>query len=251
MLNIFNNGRNELDEIAFKEGTDKSRRKHFYTKWYNFYFNSLRHEKINFLEIGVKWGHSLLTWEKFFTNATIYGMDLHFLKNKKRDGMPNNIDKKFKIFIGDSGNKECLRKICDEVTKGFDIIVDDASHRSNHQIIAFNYLFPRLNPGGIYVIEDTFLSYNKCFHSKGFLTLMSFLKKRVDDVNFLGKYKWCNYDIIKEKEKTQEKVRDRRTKKGTTKVKINEYEDMIEAMHFYNGICFIFKRDEEIVNKKK
>jgi hypothetical protein len=36
----------------------------------------------------------------------------------------------------------------------FDIIIDDASHASHHQQNGFLELFPRLAPGGLYVIED-------------------------------------------------------------------------------------------------
>ncbi len=239
MLNIFNKN-NILDEIAFEEGTDKSKRKHLYTKWYDFYFSRIRKEEINFLEIGVKWGHSLLTWDRYFENGKVFGLDINFPKNKK--DMNKKVIDNFEIFVGDSGDKKILKEVCDNIPGGIDIIIDDASHKSNHQIIAFKYLFPRLNPGGIYVIEDTFLSYNKDFHSVGYPTLIRYLNRRVDDVNFSGRYKWCNYDIIKDMAKSQEKVRDRRTKKGYTKVTINKYENMIEAIHFYNGICFIFKR---------
>ena len=99
-----------------------------------------------------------------------------------------------------------------------------------------------MNPGGIYVIEDTFLSYNKHFQEKNKQTIMEFLFSRVDDVNFSGRYKWGDFEIIKEKYKTQEKIRDRRTIDGFTKVFMNKYEETIEAIHFYDGICFIFKR---------
>ncbi len=37
----------------------------------------------------------------------------------------------------------------------FDIIVDDGSHINKHVITTFNILFPLLNHGGLYVIEDT------------------------------------------------------------------------------------------------
>ena len=36
----------------------------------------------------------------------------------------------------------------------FDIIIDDGSHKMNHQQISFDVLFPHLKSGGIYVIED-------------------------------------------------------------------------------------------------
>ena len=37
---------------------------------------------------------------------------------------------------------------------GYDVIIDDASHASPHQQLAFRHLFPRLRSGGLYIIED-------------------------------------------------------------------------------------------------
>jgi hypothetical protein len=36
----------------------------------------------------------------------------------------------------------------------FDIIIDDASHASYHQQLAFKTLWKQLAPGGLYIIED-------------------------------------------------------------------------------------------------
>lgn len=227
---------NLLEKIAVNEGTDKSKNKHGYTKWYNFYFDSIRQDKLNILEIGVDKGYSLLTWRKYFNNAMIYGID------NREDDICEKAKEVCDIFIGDGTDRVFLKKICKKVPDGFDIIIDDGSHRSKDQIKSFEYLFGKLNPGGIYVIEDLYLSYNKYFQTQYFPTIIEYLKKRVDDVNFSGKYKWCDYDIIRKKEKAQELVRNRRTKKSKIKVLTNKYERTIEAIHFYNGICFILKR---------
>lgn len=49
-----------------------------------------------------------------------------------------------------------LREICDSVfgDKGLDLVIDDASHRLDETRASFNALFPRVNAGGWYVIED-------------------------------------------------------------------------------------------------
>ena len=36
----------------------------------------------------------------------------------------------------------------------FDVIIDDGSHRPDHQQIALGFLFPHLRSGGLYFIED-------------------------------------------------------------------------------------------------
>jgi len=37
----------------------------------------------------------------------------------------------------------------------FDIIIDDGSHRVEHQLASFDFLFPTMSDHGIYVVEDT------------------------------------------------------------------------------------------------
>ena len=229
---------NILDQIACKVGTDKSRVKHFYTKWYDFYFSPIRYNKMNILEIGVNKGPSILMWDEFFENSTVYGIEL----KKYKYVIKKNVLKKFTIFFGDQSDKIFLEKVKKSVPDGFDIIIDDGSHMADHQITSFKNLFKDLNAGGVYVIEDIFLSYNKHFRSKNNSTIIDFIYQKIDDLNFKGRFKWCNFSIIKEYEKSQKEARDRRTKKGFLKVSIEEYEEMILAIHFYHGICFIFKR---------
>jgi hypothetical protein len=42
----------------------------------------------------------------------------------------------------------------EEITPAPTIVIDDASHASHHQQNAFLEIFPRLESGGLYVIED-------------------------------------------------------------------------------------------------
>jgi hypothetical protein len=61
--------------------------------------------------------------------------------------------------FGDQSNKGAM----DAVKKrfgSFDVIVDDGSHLSSHQIATFEYLFKiALKPGGVYIIEDLHTSF--------------------------------------------------------------------------------------------
>lgn len=52
-------------------------------------------------------------------------------------------------------DRESLRRIVDEDFDGpLDVVVDDASHMYADSLASFDTLFPRLRPGGIYLIED-------------------------------------------------------------------------------------------------
>ncbi|MFT7058096.1 MAG: hypothetical protein ACJASV_000596 [Pseudorhodobacter sp.] len=107
---------------------------------------------VSFLEIGVYLGGSLRMWRDFFSPMS----QLTFL----------DIDPACKLLelagttveIGDQTDTVFLGKTADEYGP-FDIIVDDGGHKMNQQIISFQALWPRLNDGGLYIVEDTHTSY--------------------------------------------------------------------------------------------
>jgi hypothetical protein len=44
--------------------------------------------------------------------------------------------------------------------KGIDIFIDDGSHDPAHQISTFEEMFPRLNPGAVFICEDVHHEFN-------------------------------------------------------------------------------------------
>jgi hypothetical protein len=126
---------------------DPSKRWHNYLIYYWLHFRDIRLKVTRMLEIGVATGESIRMWEEFFPNAIIYGMDIDPKCGKYEGG-------RRKILIGDQGDISFLQRTAQEVGP-FDIIIDDASHRVEHQLTTFNALFPHLTENGVYVIEDT------------------------------------------------------------------------------------------------
>lgn len=59
-------------------------------------------------------------------------------------------------FGVDQGDRDRLGRIVDEEfgDDPLDIVVDDASHLYRPTVASFEVLFPRLRPGGVYVVED-------------------------------------------------------------------------------------------------
>jgi predicted O-methyltransferase YrrM len=59
-------------------------------------------------------------------------------------------------FGVDQGDRERLQRILDDEfgDEPLDVVVDDASHLYGPSVASFELLFPRLRPGGAYVIED-------------------------------------------------------------------------------------------------
>ena len=51
---------------------------HEFGKFYERYFDKLKNEKLNLLEIGVWKGASIATFNKYMPNATIFGIDRNF-----------------------------------------------------------------------------------------------------------------------------------------------------------------------------
>lgn len=71
-----------------------------------------------------------------------------------------NEDERIKIYIGDQNDDDFLLKIKKEIPN-IDILLDDGSHITSHQIKTFNYLYENINKNGFYAIEDLRNSYEE------------------------------------------------------------------------------------------
>ena len=111
-------------------------------------------DQIRLLEIGVFNGGSLEIWKSYFgSNSTIFGIDI----NPKCASL--NIPG-VQIRIGSQVDQQFLLEVIRELGKP-NIIIDDGSHHSDHVSKTLEYLWPYLDEGGIYIIEDTHASYWK------------------------------------------------------------------------------------------
>lgn len=138
----------ELTALASKYETDKGISAHGYTDFYEMVLDSIRPTATRVLEIGVAEGESLKMWRDYFPKATIYGIDLT-PKDLKQD--------RILTMVGDQANREQLEML------GFadgtmDLIVDDGGHTMEQQQVSLGYFFPKVKPGGVYVVEDLFTS---------------------------------------------------------------------------------------------
>jgi predicted O-methyltransferase YrrM len=71
----------------------------------------------------------------------------------ERHGRQDQMHTHYSFDQSDDGR---LRRMLDEEfgDQPLDLVIDDASHRVSPTRASFNVLFPRLRPGGVYVIED-------------------------------------------------------------------------------------------------
>lgn len=160
----------ELTLLANRYGSDKGDLwfdKHGYTRIYAALFEDIRNEPLQILEIGLLnsadrgWRNvtgrlfgtavgsrapSLQMWATYFPRARIFGFDINEFEGVEAE--------RCKIIRGDMGDRNDLAQLVTESGRGFDIVIDDASHASHHQQIALGYLFEHVSPGGLYIIED-------------------------------------------------------------------------------------------------
>lgn len=152
-----------LEEIFKKSGTDKLWR-HGYHRYYETELAPYRHIKdARILEIGADSGISLGAWMSYFSSPAAvhgiaYGVDEKVAKDKACSLMPESCDK-LALFSMDQSDVHALDGLAEKNPEGWDIIIDDGSHKPQHQLISFQRLWPKIRPGGLYALEDIETSY--------------------------------------------------------------------------------------------
>ncbi len=164
---------NELELLGNKY--EPTKRLHNYLPNYWKHFRDIKDNVTRVLEIGVQSDKSIKMWEEFFPNAEIFGIDIEPWCKDFEGG-------RRKIFIGDQSDEAFLNLVVKEAGGGFDIIIDDGSHRVYHQLKTFNILFPKLKSHGIYVIEDT----GACVGDTNLKTVNA-IKKLIDKIMYFPK----------------------------------------------------------------
>ena len=145
-----------LHGLGIKHRTDKASHVYHdmsYLDIYDRHFASIRHDVRCLIEIGVLNGSSLRMWREYFPNATIVGVDIN----------PDVIQyhsERIDIVIGDQNDEHFLNDLCSKYNNP-DIVIDDGSHITSHQIKTFNHIHPIMAKIGFYVIEDLRNSYEE------------------------------------------------------------------------------------------
>lgn len=134
-----------LSDLFNKYGCDKSK-KHKYHLVYEPFFESIRYETINILEIGVFKGNSIEVWLDYFPNATIYGVDI-FTRVKPED---IEILKHPQVNWAKCDSTVSNVKEWEDIK--FDIIIDDGLHTPEANLKTFNSFKNQLR--GSFFVED-------------------------------------------------------------------------------------------------
>ena len=125
---------------------------HHYIPLYDRYFSARRGTAVRFLEIGVSKGGSLSMWRRYFgSDAVIFGVDIDEAC-RQYDGIDGQ------VRIGSQDDPTFLEKVILEMG-GVDIVLDDGSHIMRHVRETLEIVFPKVSPGGVYMIEDLHTAY--------------------------------------------------------------------------------------------
>lgn len=145
---------------------------------YERHFARFRGKSPVMLEIGVQGGGSLAMWKEYFgPGAKIIGLDIDPACEAHRG---EDVD----VFIGSQDDPAMLEAIVAKYPK-IDIVLDDGSHIMRHMIATFEMMYHRVDPNGIYAVEDTHTCYWDPYggglRREG--SFMEFAKDKLDELN--------------------------------------------------------------------
>ncbi len=186
-----------LDQIGVRHNTEKSSLCHDYLNFYDEIFASYKDKPIVLIEQGILKGESLLTWNDYFTHpdTTIAGLDVQEFKHAKNNP-------RIRTFKGSQSDASTIDSLVSSVGTP-DIVIDDAGHMASDQIKAFSLLWPLVNPGGLYIIEDLHTAEDPKYLGTSKISIINYLLGLVPTINRAGnfgygkKIKGENLDKIK------------------------------------------------------
>lgn len=159
-----------LGYLFTKYGSDKD---HWHS--YGDFYEELFAGRVvtDLLEIGIARGGSLRAWRDYFPNARVVGID---------NAVDPVHDDRIESFRADSTAKEQLDAVLGDRT--FDAVIDDGCHWFPEQRATWVNLWPRVRPGGVYVVEDVQNdNWMQEFRDLGFAVYdRKHVKNRGDDV---------------------------------------------------------------------
>lgn len=202
-----------------------------YLKVYEELFRPYRARRLRLLEIGIQNGGSLEIWGRYFEAAAVLiGCDINVACAQLRYDDP-----RIHVVVGDANTDEAERAIAVHADR-FDVIIDDGSHRSSDIIRSFVRYFPKLEQGGIFVVEDLHCSYWHDFEG-GLVdpwSSMSYLKRLADVIN---------HEHWGTPYRRAEVLRSFENRYGAALDE--ESLAQIHSIEFFNSVCVIRKRARE------
>ena len=155
-----------LHPITDKVGATSEHRYHnMYGQFLLPYAANKRHFKLLEIGLGCNMGYgpgaSVALWKKLFPDAEIW--EAEYVK----ECIDKAIEKKqlegIHVLVGDQSDYKVLDSWIEQSGGNFDIIIDDGGHHNCQISNTFDKLWPQLNPGGYYFIEDLHVGKSKSY----------------------------------------------------------------------------------------
>ena len=118
---------------------------HSYIEVYENILEPYKNTANNVLEIGVMEGGSIELWSKYFTKATVYGIDINFTNDKCNLKDLHNV----KLINMNAYSVEAANTL-----PNFDIVIDDGPHTLESMLVFASVYANKLEPNGIWILED-------------------------------------------------------------------------------------------------
>jgi len=145
-------GKNYTDKSPLALNSACSKHRKGYTAVYEMLFAQYKNKPLNFAEIGIEAGASLLTWNQFFSQqCKVFAFEYDISKIGLAKLL--NLDN-ISYCHTDTGNIEYLDETFKRTNVMFDIVIDDSLHDIVHQNNIIKATAKYIKPGGMLIIED-------------------------------------------------------------------------------------------------
>jgi cephalosporin hydroxylase len=139
-----------LDTLVDNSRTDKNTT-HSYLPLYQKLLIKKKETATNVLEVGICMGGSIKLWSDFFTNATVYGLDI-MEYSKMWDGIKNN--ENIVLYSSDAYDEDFFTSNFLEKNIRCDVLIDDGPHTLDTMIQFIKLYSQIMTDDGILIIED-------------------------------------------------------------------------------------------------
>lgn len=130
------------------------------------------------LEIGVMGGGSLAMWKEYLgPGSRMIGIDID-------PACKVHEDEGIEIFVGSQDDPALIDEMFARYPQ-VDIVLDDGGHVMQQMISSFELIYERVDPNGLYIVEDTHAcywdEYGGGYRREG--SFMEFVKDKLDEIN--------------------------------------------------------------------
>jgi len=154
-----------LRDLFNKYGSDKAQR-HNYQRAYCPIFEPIKDSAKLVVELGCDAGAGTAAFSEYFKNAELFGVNRHVKQTLSVEAHRPDHSHYYDVFDLALLNSTTQLMELNEIhghdmklpEQDIDVLFDDADHILATQVKMFQMWFPRVKPGGYYIIEDIFVT---------------------------------------------------------------------------------------------